>query len=89
MRKSPIPVYRWELIALLWGAFFLNQGDRQIYNAVMPLLREDLGLSDAQLGLVVTIFTLLYGVLVPVAGYAGDAFQRRWVVALSLFTFSI
>ena len=87
-RDRPIP-YKWELIALLWVAFFLNQGDRQVFNSVIPLIRESLGLSDMQLGLVVTIFTIFYGILVPVAGYAGDAIQKRWVVFLSLFTFSI
>lgn len=88
--SKPIPpFYRWELIILLWFAFFLNQGDRQIFNSVLPLIRESLGLSDVQLGLVATIFTLFYGVLVPFAGYAGDAFQKKWVVVLSLATFSI
>ncbi|WP_425396487.1 MFS transporter [Aeoliella sp.] len=80
--------YRWELIALLWFAFFLNQGDRQAYGAVMPLIRDDLGLTSAQLGLVVTVFTIIYGLLVPVAGLAGDLIQKRWVVFASLFIFS-
>lgn len=83
------PGYRWELIVLLWGAFFLNQGDRQVFNSVIPLIRESLGLSDIQVGLVGTIFTIIYGILVPVAGYAGDALQKRWVVILSLLTFSL
>jgi MFS family permease len=81
--------YKWELIILLWGAFFLNQGDRQVFNSVIPLIREGLGLSDVQLGLVGTIFTVIYGILVPVAGYAGDVIQKRWVVFLSLLTFSV
>ncbi|HLA84467.1 MAG TPA: MFS transporter [Thermoguttaceae bacterium] len=91
MRRNPLisPGYRWEMIALLWGAFFLNQGDRQVFGSVLPLVRDALGLSDVQLGLVVTVFTVFYGILVPVAGYAGDAFQKRWVVAISLLTFSV
>ena len=81
--------YKWELILLLWGAFFLNQGDRQVFNSVIPLIRDDLGLSDVQIGLVGTVFTIIYGILVPVAGYAGDVIQKRWVVFLSLLTFSL
>lgn len=77
------------MIALLWGAFFLNQGDRQVFNSVIPLIQEGLGLTDVQIGWVVTIFTIFYGVLVPVAGFAGDIIQKRWVVFLSLFTFSL
>jgi MFS family permease len=80
--------YRWELVFLLWGAFFLNQADRQVFNVVLPLIREDLGLSDQALGLIATTFTLVYGLLVPFAGIAGDLIDRRRVVFLSLLVFS-
>ena len=36
--------YKWEVLALLWVAYLLNQADRQIFNVVLPLIREDLGL---------------------------------------------
>ena len=81
--------YRWELILWLWLAFFLNQGDRQVFNSVLPLIRDNLGLNEIQLGLVATIFTIVYGLLVPIAGYAGDAFRRKWVVIFSLSLFSL
>ena len=38
--------YKWEVLALLWVAYLLNQADRQVFNVVLPLIREDLGLSD-------------------------------------------
>ncbi|RKN77009.1 MFS transporter [Ulvibacterium marinum] len=87
-KKSSV-AYRWELIILLWFAFFLNQGDRQIYNVVMPLIKEDLGLSDVQLGLVATIFTAIYGILVPFAGFVSDKMKKSRVVFLSLLIFSV
>jgi MFS family permease len=80
--------YKWELLGLLWVAFFLHQGDRQICNSVVPLIREGLGLDDVQIGLVGTVFTFVYGVLVPVAGFAGDILPRKWIVFLSLVLFS-
>ena len=40
--------YKWELIIMLWVAYFLNQGDRQIFNVVIPLIKEDLHLTDVQ-----------------------------------------
>lgn len=88
MNRSSPDRYPWQLLALLWGCFFLHQGDRQVFNAVIPLIRADLGLSDVQVGLVATIFTLVYGLLVPGAGYLGDICQKRWVVLASLLTFS-
>ena len=61
-KKRLIP-YKWELIIILWVAYFLNQGDRQIFNVVIPLIKADLLLNDVQIGLVATIFTLVYGIL--------------------------
>ncbi|OHE76212.1 MAG: MFS transporter [Verrucomicrobia bacterium GWF2_62_7] len=81
-------LYKWELLAILWVAYFLNQGDRQIYNAVLPLIKADLKVSDVQLGMVATAFTLLYGVFVPLAGCLGDFVTKKWIVCLSLLTFS-
>lgn len=83
------PRYKWELLLILWLAYFLNQGDRQIYSAVLPLIKVDLKLSDVELGLVATIFTLVFGVLVPLAGYLGDFAAKKWIVCLSLLTFSV
>lgn len=74
---------------MLWFAYFLNQGDRQIYAAVLPLIKSDLGLTSTQLGLVVTVFSIVYGCLVPIGGYLGDFMKRKWIVVSSLFIFSI
>lgn len=79
----------WEIVGLLWMAFFLNQADRQVFNVVMPLIRADLRLSDVALGLVATTFTIVYGVLVPVAGVLGDFTDRRKLVIASLVIFSV
>ena len=75
MKKIDIP-YKWELIALLWFAFFFNQADRQIFNIVLPSIRDDLGLTDASMGLVAYVFTLFYGVMVPVGGILGDRIKK-------------
>ena len=83
------PRYKWELLGILWVAYLLNQGDRQIFNAVLPLIKADLGLSDVQLGMVATTFTLLYGVFVPLAGCLGDFVTKKWIVCFSLLTFSV
>ena len=80
--------YKWELILMLWVAYFLNQGDRQIFNAVIPLIKEDLQLTDVQLGLVASVFTIVYGCLVPFGGYLGDFLKRYWIVLIRLFVLS-
>ena len=88
MGKSLIP-YKWQLVIILWFAYFLNQGDRQIYNVVIPLLKEDLHISDIQAGLVVMIFTIVYGILVPVSGFLGDLMSRKAILFASIAIFSL
>ena len=88
MKKFKI-AYKWQLVIILWFAYFMNQGDRQIFNVVIPLIKADLMLSDVQIGLVATLFTLIYGILVPVAGFAGDLLRRKWIVFFSLLIFSV
>lgn len=80
---------RWEIVALLWFAFFLNQADRQIFGVTLPLIRAEFDLTDQQMGLVATTFSIVFGLLVPIAGLAGDIFKRRNVVVLSLLIFSV
>ena len=87
--KNTLMPYKWELLIMLWLAYFLNQGDRQIYNVVMPLIGDDLNLSDMQLGLVATVFSMVYGVLVPIGGYVGDCMRRKWIIVFSLLLFSL
>ena len=88
MKKFKI-AYKWQLVIILWVAYFLNQGDRQIFNVVIPLIKEDLHINDVQIGLVATIFTLVYGIMVPIAGFVGDILRRKWIIFFSLLIFSI
>jgi len=81
--------YKWEVLALLWIAFFLNQADRQVFNVVMPLIKADLQLSDMQIGFIATAFNLVYALLVPLSGYIGDLFSRKWIVVISILFWSI
>ncbi len=81
--------YKWELILMLWFAFFLNQGDRQVYGAIVEDIQSSLGLSGFEAGLVVTVFTVVYGCLAPFGGYVGDFLRRKWIVIISLIIFSL
>jgi len=88
VKKSFLP-YKWELVALLWLAFFFNQADRQIFNIVLPLIRDDLNLTDADMGLIASVFTLIYGLLVPVAGLLGDKINKKYIIITALLFWSV
>ena len=44
---------------------------------VLPSIRDDLGLTDANMGLIATVLLLVCSVLVPTAGIAGDTFNKK------------
>ncbi|MBQ2822874.1 MAG: MFS transporter [Thermoguttaceae bacterium] len=93
--RSKIPsFYKWYMLIFLWGAFFLNQGDRQLFNNVLPLIGAPisdggLGFDKVTLGKVATYFTIFYGIFVPFAGFAGDKISKKLVVLTSLTVFSL
>ena len=81
--------YKWEVLALLWVAFLLNQGDRQVFNSVLPLIRDSLSLTDTSVSLIAVFFNLFYAAMVPIGGWFGDRFSRKWVCTLSILFWSI
>ena len=87
-KTNTIFTYKWELIVLLWLAFFFNQADRQIFNVVLPAIRTELNLTDSNMGLIASILILIYGVLVPVAGFIGDRSNKKYVLMISLLIWS-
>ena len=81
--------YKWEVLALLWVAYLLNQADRQVFNTVLPAIRDSLSLTDTSVGLIATVFNLFYACMVPLGGWAGDRFSRKWVTTLSILFWSV
>ncbi len=81
--------YKWEVLALLWVAYLLNQGDRQVFNSVLPLIRDSLHLTDSSVSLIAVFFNLFYAAMVPIGGWMGDRFSRKWVCTLSILFWSV
>ena len=81
--------YKWEVLALLWVAYLLNQGDRQVFNSVLPLIRDSLALTDKSVSLIAVFFNLFYAAMVPIGGWVGDRFSRKWVTTLSILFWSV
>lgn len=80
--------YKWLVLVLFWLIFFLNQADRQVIFSVFPLVKSEMALNDAQLGLLASIFFWVFGLTAPVAGMIGDYVSRRWIVITALCAWS-
>lgn len=81
--------YKWEVLLLLWMAYLLNQGDRQVFNTVLPAIRDSLNLTDTSIGWIATIFNLFYACCVPFGGWVGDRFSKKWVVTIAILFWSV
>jgi len=82
------PRYQWELLALLFCAFFFHQGDRAIFGVVLPAIKPDLHLTDSQLGLVGSVLFFMLAVMMPVSGYLGDVWNRKKIIVCSVLFWS-
>lgn len=84
--------YKWVVLMLVSIAYFLAQGTRLIYSAVLPQIKADFaasGVTDAQLGLISSAFTLVFGIAIPFAGFVADFFNRKRVLVLGSFMFAV
>ena len=84
--------YKWILLALLSATYFLAQGARQIFNAVLPQIKADFagaGITDTQLGLVGSAFTLVFGLAIPFGGVLADFFSRKWMIVVGTLLFAV
>ena len=78
---------KWRILALLWVAFFLQQGTRQLFGPSVSAIGPSLGADNVSVGFVGTVFALMYGLCVPFAGLAADLFNRKWMVAAGVLIF--
>lgn len=81
--------YRWELLFLLFLAYFFHQADRAIFGVVTTDIQKDLGLTSMQIGLAQTAMFLTLAVMVPLAGFVGDRFNKKWIITLSILFWSL
>ena len=81
--------YKWTALALLWVAFFLQQGTRQLFGPSVPAICGSLGIDKVAIGAVGTVFAMTYGICVPFAGLTADLFNRKWMVTLGVGIFCL
>lgn len=82
--------YVWYVIALLTVVNAFNYMDRMALAVLMPFIKQDLTLSDGQLGLLVGFaFSLIYAICgIPLARWADRGIRKR-IIALALGAWSV
>ncbi|MDB5241157.1 MAG: major facilitator superfamily 1 [Spirosoma sp.] len=74
---------------MLWFVCFFNYADRQAIFSVFPLLKQEMGLNDVQLGVVGAAFMWVYAGFGAIAGLVGDRFERRTLIIGGLIFWSL
>lgn len=81
--------YKWFVVGLLWFVCFFNYADRQAIFSVFQLLKDEMNLSDVQLGIVGAAFAWVYAGFGPLAGLVGDRLQRKTLIIGGLIFWSL
>src|SRR5437763_7197148 len=76
-------------LAVLFAINLMNFFDRQIIGGVGEGIRRESALSDTALGLLGTVFTLLYAVVGLPLGRLADRIQRRKMLSVGVFVWSL
>ncbi|HZH02853.1 MAG TPA: MFS transporter [Myxococcaceae bacterium] len=76
-------------LTLLTLINLFNYLDRYVVAGVLPRIEAEFGLGHAQAGALGTVFMAVYMLASPLGGYLGDRLPRRWVVAVSVFLWSV
>jgi MFS family permease len=71
------------------GSCFFNYADRQAIFGVFPLIKQQLGLTDVQLGIVGAAFMWMYALFGPLAGWLCDRLPRKNLVLGGLIAWSL
>jgi MFS transporter, Spinster family, sphingosine-1-phosphate transporter len=82
---------RWASVTflVLFTMNLLDYVDRWVLAAVLPQIRSELDLSNAQAGWLATLFLISYSLISPVMGYAGDRTRRTWLLGLGVGVWSL
>jgi MFS transporter, ACS family, D-galactonate transporter len=76
------------ILALLAFSVFINYIDRSNLSIAAPMLKDELGISASQLGLLLSSFFWTYSLFLILSGWLVDRVSVSWVMGIGFFLWS-
>lgn len=78
----------WGVVIMLFFVGGLNYLDRSLLAVMRTSVIEKIPMTDADFGLLLSLFAWVTAALSPICGFLADRFKRSWIVTGSLITWS-
>ena len=88
-KSIQLSAYQIRLLAVLVLVNFVNFAARWVFIPLIPMLRRDLGVSDAQLGELQTWLLLVLAVGSIPFGFLADRFSRKFIITFGIVCWSL
>ena len=85
MKASP---YRWLVLSVFVLCSAINYLDRQTLSTLAPLVRAEFRLSNAQYGLILSVFSIAYAACAPFAGMLIDRIGLNRAIGIAVGVWS-
>ena len=83
--KAPTHRTAWGLLALISLGHFLNDAIQSIIPAALPILRDNLSLTFAEVGLITLVIQITSSLLQPAVGWFTDRRPSPWSLPVGMF----
>jgi MFS family permease len=86
---DPLPPKAWLIVGLLWLVGALNYLDRVMLITMRTSIKSAIPMTEAQFGLLTSVFLITYAVCSPFAGFIVDRVGRSRMIVISLLSWSV
>jgi MFS transporter, ACS family, D-galactonate transporter len=81
LERKKLPASLVPVLALLGISVFINYIDRGNLSIAAPMLKDELGITPARLGVLLSAFFYTYACLLPIYGWLVDRLNVYWMLA--------